>query len=310
MTAAVLSIDRDLAEEILALLRRTQSRAPAMGARTFAADPALRARLKAELATEDAILGAAAATITTLWLNNAIGRAHAPLPQLANTDGEPLELVTLHYGLAPAASAEGIAAALARVPDLRDDGDGAHWTWLAPEKPSPKRRGRKGTDAPDTGRTIHGNLTLSAKILEARVNSEARCSRLRSLLAPGLAGLVSEPLIERMTPEQAMAEVGPATSSPQAIPEGMDAEDLRRITHEVTRCWIANIARPSTIRCRCWAAGDPVDYRFNAGINSAGEPAGGPAEAAAPVEAPKKRGRPKKAAAPPSRRRAGAAQDP
>ena len=193
----------------------------------------MRARLKAELATEDAILGAAAATITTLWLNHAIGRAHAPLPQLANTDGEPLELVTLHYRLAPAASAEGIAAALARVPDLRDDGDGAHWTWLAPEKPSPKRRGRKGTDAPDTGRTIHGNLTLSAKILEARVNSEARCSRLRSLLAPGLAGLVSEPLIERMTPEQAMAEVGPATSSPQAIPEGMDAEDLRRITHEV-----------------------------------------------------------------------------
>ena len=44
--------------------------------------------------------------------------------------------------------------------------------------------------------------------------------------------------------------------------------------------------------------GDPVEYRFNAGINSAGEPAAGPAEAAAPVEAPKKRGRPKKVAAP------------
>jgi len=44
--------------------------------------------------------------------------------------------------------------------------------------------------------------------------------------------------------------------------------------------------------------GDPVEYRFNAGINSAGEPAAGPAEAAAPpVEAPKKKGRPKKVAA-------------
>ena len=233
MTAAVLSIDRDLAEEILGLLRRTQSRAPAMAARTFgAADPALRARLEAELVTEDAILRAAAATITTIWLNHAIRRAHAPLPQLANTDGEPLELVTLHYRLAAAATAESIAAALARVPDLRDDGDGAHWTWFAPEKPSPKRRRRNGTDAPDTGRTIHGNLTLTAKTLEARVNSEARCARLRSLLAPELAGLVREPLIERMTPEQAMAEAGSATSSPpQAIPEGMDPEDLRRITH-------------------------------------------------------------------------------
>ena len=39
-------------------------------------------------------------------------------------------------------------------------------------------------------------------------------------------------------------------------------------------------------------AGEAVPYRFNAGTNSAGEPAVGPA----PVEAPKKRGRPKKTA--------------
>jgi Protein of unknown function (DUF3489) len=44
-------------------------------------------------------------------------------------------------------------------------------------------------------------------------------------------------------------------------------------------------------------ASEPVDYRFNDGINSAGEPAAGPAEATAPVDAPKKRGRPRKAAA-------------
>jgi hypothetical protein len=234
MTAAVLSVDRGLAEEMLALFRRTRSRASAMADRTFGAtDPALRTRIEAELSTEDAVLRAVAATITTLWLNDAIRRALAPLPQLANTDGEPLELITLHYKLAPAASAEGIAAALARVPDLRDDGDGAHWTWFAPEKSSPKSRKRNGTDAPDTGRTIYGNLILTAKTLEARVNSEARCVRLRNLLAPELARLVREPLIERMTQEQAMAEAEPATSSPQAIPEAMDPEDLRRITHEV-----------------------------------------------------------------------------
>jgi hypothetical protein len=234
MTAAVLSIDRDLAEEILALLRRTQSRAPAMAARTFgAADPALRERLEAELVTEDAILRAAAATITTLWLNHAIGRAHAPPPQLANTDGEPLELVTLHYRLSPEASAAGIAAALARVPDLGADGDGSRWTWFAPEQPPRKRRKRMGDDDPDTGRTIHGTLILKDDTLQVQVNSEARAARIRGLLKPALAGLVREPLVERMTLEQAMAEAGPAASSPQAIGEGMDPEDLRRITHEV-----------------------------------------------------------------------------
>jgi len=45
-------------------------------------------------------------------------------------------------------------------------------------------------------------------------------------------------------------------------------------------------------------AGEAVDYRFNEGINSAGEPAAGPATAAisAAPDAPKKRGRPKKVA--------------
>jgi len=42
-------------------------------------------------------------------------------------------------------------------------------------------------------------------------------------------------------------------------------------------------------------AGAAVDYRFNEGTNSAGKPAAG---AAAPAEASKKRGRPKKAAQP------------
>jgi hypothetical protein len=186
------------------------------------------------LSSGPAILGAAAATITTLWLNHAIGRAHAPLPQLANTDGDPLELVTLHYRLAAAATADGVAAALVRVPDLRDDGDGAHWTWFAPENPSPKRRRRNGTDAPDTGRTIHGTLILKDDTLQVRVNSEARAAGIRGLLKPALAGLVRDPLIERMTAQQAMAEAGPATSAlPQAIPEVMDPKDLRRITHEI-----------------------------------------------------------------------------
>ena len=62
-------------------------------------------------------------------------------------------------------------------------------------------------------------------------------------------------------------------------------------------------------------AGETVDYRFNEGTNSAGEPAAGlgrrtpaeapkkrgrPKKATEPAEAPKKRGRPKKAAAEPA----------
>ena len=112
MTSAVLAVDRGLAEEMLGILRRTRDRAPAMAADVFgSADPALRARLETELAGEQDILSIAAPMITTLWLNDAIRRCLAPPPQLTNTDGEPLEFITVHYRIAPGASAAEIAAA-------------------------------------------------------------------------------------------------------------------------------------------------------------------------------------------------------
>jgi hypothetical protein len=233
MTGAVLPVDRDLAEEMLELFRRTRRRAPRMAAETFAAaDPALRARLEAELASEDAVLRAAAATITTLWLNDTIRRCLAPPPQMANTDGEPLEFMSLHYRLEPEASPEGVALALADVPDLHAGEERSRWTWFAPSKPR-KGRKRKTEDDPHIGRTIHGEVVLEDRTLEVRVNSEARADRVRALLAPALAGLVREPLIERTTLEQAMAATPPAgTSAPQGL-DGVDPADLRRITHEV-----------------------------------------------------------------------------
>jgi hypothetical protein len=204
-----------------------------MAAETFAAaDPALRARLEAELASEDAVLRAAAATITTLWLNDTIRRCLAPPPQMANTDGEPLEFMSLHYRLEPEASPEGVALALADVPDLHAGEERSRWTWFAPSKPR-KGRKRKTEDDPHIGRTIHGEVVLEDRTLEVRVNSEARAGRVRALLAPALAGLVREPLIERTTLEQAMATMPPAgTAAPEGL-EGVDPADLRRITHEV-----------------------------------------------------------------------------
>ena len=233
MTGAVLPVDRDLAEDMLALFRRAPSRAPAFAAETFgAADPALRARLEAELASEEAVLRAAAATITTLWLNDAIRRCLAPQPQVANTDGEPLEFMSLHYRLEPDASPAGIVQALVDMPDLDAGEEGSRWTWFAPSKPR-KGRKRKAKDDPHIGRTIHGEVVLKDRTLEVRVNSEARADRVRALLAPALAGLVREPLIERTTLEQAMAATPPAgTSAPQGL-DGVDPADLRRITHEV-----------------------------------------------------------------------------
>jgi len=234
MTGAVLPIGRDLAEDMLGLLRRTKARASGMAAETFGtANPAWHTRLEAELADDEQVLRVGAATITTLWLNDAIRRRRAPPPQLANTDGEPMAFITLHYRLAPNATAADIAEAVAAVPDLRADEEGAHWTWFAPAKPASKARKRKDGDDPDVGRTIHGDVALKDGKLEVRVNSEARAARIRSLLSPALAGLVREPLIERMTVEQAMAEASQTKEpAPRGI-EGAGTADLRKAVHEV-----------------------------------------------------------------------------
>ena len=234
MTGTVLPIERELADDILDLLRRTKARAPGVAAEILGvADPALRARLEAEMSEDEAVLRIGASTITTLWLNDAIRRCLAPLPELANTDGEPISLITLHYRLAPDATAAGLVEALAGVPDIRAHDEGTRWTWFAPAKTTMKDRKRKGDADPDLGRTIHGELALSDGKLEVRVNSEARAVRIRALLTPALAGLVREPLIERMTPEQAMAKAPRAKEQVSTGLGGVAPADLRRAVHEV-----------------------------------------------------------------------------
>lgn len=265
LTSAVLAVERGLAEEILGIFGRTRRRASTMAADLIGADPAMRARLETELAGEEVVLRGAAPTITTLWLNDAIRRCLAPPPQLANTDGDPLEFITLHYRIAPGASAE-ITAALARVSDLHAEADGARWTLFAPETPSLKGRRSKGSVDPGAGRTIHGSLSLEGGVLKVLVNSEARAGRVRDLLDPALAGLVREPLVERVTPEQAMAQAGATgASAARAIPETWT---LQSCAPRSMRSSIVSIARPWVSPCRCWAAkarGRPCGARKGGG---------------------------------------------
>jgi len=66
------------------------------------------------------------------------------------------------------------------------------------------------------------------------VNSEVRATRIRDLLTPILDGLVQTPLVERVTPEQAMAARGNASASAaKRLPDGMSPEDMREAVHQV-----------------------------------------------------------------------------
>jgi outer membrane biosynthesis protein TonB len=104
-------------------------------------------------------------------------------------------------------------------------------------------------------------------------------------------GLASEEVIDRSIPaDSALNTVWRNEADSRAVLLKITPEGLAAIGVEPA----AEPAAPAETEVQ--PAGGAVDYRLNEGTNSAGEPAAGPATAT--PDAPKKRGRPKKAVEP------------
>jgi hypothetical protein len=133
------------------------------------------------------------------------------VPQLTNSDGEDMEFMRLVYRLAQGVTSAQVRAALNRSPDLAAASDTV-WNWLEPKKANTKKR-KAGTDnklgfvtTMGDGSVVLGTIELRSKTIELCVNSETRADRGQKMLEPLLDGLVSAPLMERQTLEQAFAE--------------------------------------------------------------------------------------------------------
>jgi hypothetical protein len=77
------------------------------------------------------------------------------------------------------------------------------------------------------GATVLGTLELKDRTLTLQVNSEPRAERGRAMLEPLLEELVSPPLIERQTLNQALAEHAMRGSAPMS--SGLSPEEERRL---------------------------------------------------------------------------------
>ena len=185
----------------------------------------------------DEVLAELAFMFSNLWLDDVLGRALNPsLPQMQNTDGEPLEFITVHFPLVPKSNPPAIRAALDDLPPLRKESD-AFWNWVE-EKKALRRKSAKGQAGDtetfgttmDDGAIVLGNIELTEKAVTLSVNSEARAARGRALLEPILAGLVRAPLVERQTVEQMMALSRDRSSAQHALRLPPDEE--RRIIHQ------------------------------------------------------------------------------
>jgi hypothetical protein len=157
-----------------------------------------------------ALLADAAFLFSTIWLMDTLDKVlHPGLPQMTNSDGDPIEFITVRYLLAPAAKQADIRAMLALLPDLQQESN-TFWNWV---EHKPRRSGHK--KLPDSGRSlistigsgdiVLGGIELKGKALTLSVNSEARAARGRALIEPLLDGLVQKPSVERETVEQMQA---------------------------------------------------------------------------------------------------------
>jgi hypothetical protein len=183
----------------------------------------------------DEVLAGSAFMFSNLWLDDVLRRALNPsLPHMQNTDGEPLEFITVHFQLVSNSNPPAIRAALDDLPPLRKESE-TFWNWVA-EK-ALHREFTKGQAANtetfgttmDDGAIVLGAVELMANAVTLSVNSEARAARGRALLEPVLTGLVRAPLIERQTVEQMMASPRDRSSAQDAL--RLPPNEERRIIH-------------------------------------------------------------------------------
>ncbi len=197
MTGAILVFTPELAEEVLEYFAQATESAPELMKALKAVAGVPDEELSGDADDDAEVLASALVVeVVQMWLDATLfAILEMPLPELRNTDGDPLEFQTIYYRLRETARPGEIRAALGRVPDVVSDGDDA-WTWA-----SAVEDGEVADQA-----TILGNLELEERTLTLVVNSEKRAKRARELFDPALAGLVGKPLIEHQSTEQMLAK--------------------------------------------------------------------------------------------------------
>ncbi len=228
-SGGLLPFDTEPAAKVLASLRRVARRARSEARRMLRErggavdEPILR-----DETSESALLRQSAFVITNVWLDSTLQRILSPrLPELTNSEGDPLLFLTAYYPLNPSTTPAQLRERLASLPALRPEGEN-FWNWLAESNARPPRP-RTSTSFVSTmedGSLVLGTIELAGKKLTLGVNSDRRLERARALIEPVLAGLVGEPKILTETPSRLMASERKPPPEPTLPPD-----EERRILH-------------------------------------------------------------------------------
>lgn len=152
----------------------------------------------------------APALSTAFLLEVLPGEASVDIPQLYNSDDEEIEFCVLHYPITKGVTQKQIQAVMVNATDM-EPATQKFWNWFETVKPAGEKRskptnGKQFQSQLTDGRTVLGSLEFKGRKLEVQVNSVERANRLKARLQELLGDMVREPLTERITVEQALAD--------------------------------------------------------------------------------------------------------
>ena len=137
------------------------------------------------MAGVDEVLAGSAFMFSNLWLDDVLRRAPNPsLPRLQNTDGEPLEFITVHFPLVSNSNSRAIRAALDDLAPLRKEGD-AFWNWVEEKAPHGKFARGQAANTRTVGTTIDNGAIVLGAVELRRMRSRCRSTRKPGPLADG-----------------------------------------------------------------------------------------------------------------------------
>ncbi|MFC3061035.1 hypothetical protein [Paenirhodobacter populi] len=170
----------------------------------------------------------------TAWLFMELDRAAASqeLPEMTNSDGDPLVFHEVRFPFAQGVLQKDIAAWLGKVKGLEADGVKT-WHWLAAKKRGAAATKRLSGEAPMFDEaTVLGMLELKGKTLVLTVNSAARAERGIAMVTKATGGLLCPPFTSITTVEQMMSEQNNDRDHPESASDDIPPKIVEQIIRE------------------------------------------------------------------------------
>ena len=240
MGGGILLFNRDASEFLIDAFKRIDGRLP-RDLRAFA-DQVIgrsgRAKVERDLA-ETSPLELGGPTFTAIWLADALDHALNPrLPQLQNTDGDPIVMCTSTFSLLAGKSSGQCRTALDRIANLTQD-SAKLYSWVrkaaADTKPRPLKQSESAialASMNERGDTLLGSLEIKKNAIVLSTNSRLRASMGEALITAALRGLVSEPARKEITVEEMLAEkVRSRSIRPRKRSSDIPPNQARAIVH-------------------------------------------------------------------------------